>query len=183
MEFLTWKDEEEENNHCHFVKPTGGKSNDSGKNTSYSESTSHFINCYPPIHLLSELTRSTLYTCCRDGAYRDNPAVRATTQKRKRAGSRKMGSESYCLASISVTKHMESGKVVASYIATHTNHQITLEECKHLPLPRSIKTEVQTMLANGVQVETVLDGNPLFIMNMYVCISTSNIQNALESLG
>ncbi len=80
-----------------------------------------------------------------------------------------MGSDSYCLSSISVTEHMESGKVVANYVATHSNHQIFLNECKHLPLPHSVKTEVQTMLANGVQLETVLDGNPFFIMNMCVC--------------
>ena len=56
---------------------------------------------------------------------------------------------------------MENGKVVVNYMATHTNHQINLKECKHLPLPQSVSTQVQTMLANGVQVDKVLDGKLL----------------------
>lgn len=63
------------------------------------------------------------WTCCRDGQYRHNAAQRKTTQLRKRAGSHKMGKANYCLANITVTKGAESRKVVANYIATHTNHQ------------------------------------------------------------
>lgn len=60
------------------------------------------------------------------------------------------------------TQNLETGKVTVTYTATHTNHQLSLMECKHLPIPKSVKEKVKTMLANGVQMEKIMDG-------MYVC--------------
>ena len=35
MQFITWKEEEEEGAFCHFVQPTGGRINDNGRLVSY----------------------------------------------------------------------------------------------------------------------------------------------------
>ena len=64
-----------------------------------------------------------------------------------------MGTNKFCLAHITATENLISRKVSVKYVATHTNHQLNLEECKNLPIPRSIADEVKRMFANGVQVE------------------------------
>lgn len=91
--------------------------------------------------------------------YRGNATARKTPQTRKRAASRKQGSDGYCLASITATENVENGEVTVTYIATHTSHQINLMECRHLPLPQSVTAQVRSMLAAGVHVEKVIDGN------------------------
>ena len=72
--------------------------------------------------------------------------------------SRKMGAEKFCLAHMTATENSVNGKVSVKYVATHTNHQVNLEECKNLPLPRSTADEVKRMFANGVPIEKIMDG-------------------------
>ena len=148
------------------MKPTGTKCHDSGKHAHHDQLALYkFSECIcPHAPLLSESTRvhTTLYTCCRDGIYKGNATARKTTQTRKRAVSRKQGSDSYCLASITATENVEGGKIVATYIATHTSHQLTLMECRHLPLPQSVTAQVRSMLTSGVQMEKVINGNLVF---------------------
>ena len=102
--------------------------------------------------------RIVVYTCCRDGKYRGNIGNRITSQKRKFKETRKLGPELFCLANMTATQNLETGKVTVNYTATHTNHKLSLMECKHLPVPKSVKEKVKTMLANGVQMEKVMDG-------------------------
>jgi len=56
-------------------------------------------------------------------------------------------------------KHNQStGKVELTYICTHTNHSLGLEECKYLPLPLSVRKEIQEKFAQGVTLERIMDG-------------------------
>ena len=84
-------------------------------------------------------------------------------KNRKQTPSRKLGAENYCLAHISTTEEVSSGKVSIMYCSTHTNHEINLEECKNLPFPRSVVEQVKTMFASGVQIEKIIDGQFTFI--------------------
>lgn len=101
--------------------------------------------------------RNLLYTCCRDGASRDNKLPRKTKLKRQSIkGSRKL--EDYCLARMYVKHYQSTGRVEVTYICTHTNHLLGLEECKYLPLPQSVRKEMQEKFAQGVTLERIMDG-------------------------
>ena len=101
--------------------------------------------------------RNLLYTCCRDGASRDNKLPRKTKQKRQSIkGSRKL--EDYCLARMYVKHYQSTRRVEVTYICTHTNHLLGLEECKYLPLPQSVRKEMQEKFAQGVTLERIMDG-------------------------
>ncbi|XP_065916328.1 uncharacterized protein [Dysidea avara] len=136
-EFESWKDQEEESLHYYFVQPTGEKQR------------------------TNEEKRIVVYTCCRDGGYRGCTKQCKTDKQRSSKESRKLTPEKFCLASITATENLVSGKVTVCYTATHTNHQLNLKECKHLPLPKAVIERVKTMLANGVEMETIMDGCPV----------------------
>ena len=101
--------------------------------------------------------RSILYTRCRDGKVRHNQQKRATSATRRETPSRKMG-EAFCLARMTVIKNLESNEVTVTYIATHTDHQLSINENKFLPLPPSVKKEVEEKFSRGVSVERIMDG-------------------------
>lgn len=83
---------------------------------------------------------------------------RKTLKSRKRSASRKMSAENYCLAHIIATVHVGSSKVSVKYVSTHTNHELSLGECKNLPLPCTVVEQVKRMFASGVQIEKIMDG-------------------------
>lgn len=101
-------------------------------------------------------TRIALYTCCRDGEYIDTHQIKE--RKRARKSSRKLGKEQFCIAHITATEYLDSGKVYVKYTSTHTNHDVDLGECKHLPLPKSIFDRVRNMFSTGVTIDKVMDG-------------------------
>ena len=105
-------------------------------------------------------TSSILYTgtCCRDGKARKNMCPRKTNETRKSCkNSRKL--DSYCLARMLVKHHLLTGKVDVIYNSTHTNHSLGVEECKHIPLPVSVRKEIQEKFAQGITLERIMDGN------------------------
>ena len=156
VSFLTWKEEEEESAFCHFVQPTGERINDIGIQNYLSIAIDVHVHYYTPFPV--DQHRTVVYTCCRDGKYRGNTDHRMSSQKRITKESRKLGSDLFCLANMTVIQNIETGKVTVTYTATHTNHHLSLMECKHLPIPKSVKEKVKTMLANGVQMEKIMDG-------------------------
>ena len=115
--------------------------------------------------------QTTLYTCCRDGDTHISVKSPTTTQKRRGRATRKLGSDNYCLSSMTAHETMESGKVVVNFVTTHTNHHNCLAECKHLPLPKSVHKKVQSLLASGVQIERVLDGRWFSMNHCYVVLN------------
>ena len=66
--------------------------------------------------------------------------------------------EDYCLARMYVKHHQATGRVEVTYICTHTNHSLGLKEFKYLPLPHSVRKEIQEKFAQGVTLERIMDG-------------------------
>ena len=117
-------------------------------------------------NLHADTTRQmTIFSCCRDGQKKGNVSVRKTAQTRQRSYTRKLD-DGYCLARMTVTENLCTGAVTVFYIPTHTNHELNLSECKHLPLPKSVRTEVQQMLAKHIEMDKVLDGKG---MKWFMC--------------
>lgn len=95
----------------------------------------------------------SMFVCCRDGKYRSNNEQRKTEATRNSKPSRKLES-SFCLARMTVTT-TESGRVHVQYVRTHTNHD---SEMRFLPLPPSVRNEVQLKFARGISIERIMDG-------------------------
>ena len=107
-----------------------------------------------------------LYTCCRDGKVRHNEQQRKTSATRRMTPSRKLG-ETFCLARMIVKENVASCEVTVHYIATHTNHQLSIEENKFLPLPLSVKKEVGEKFSKGVSIERIMDGQYTCMFTIY----------------
>lgn len=101
---------------------------------------------------------TSLFTCCRDGDFKGNPTRCSLEKKRTRRRSRKMGTDKFCLAYMTATENSSCGKVFVKYVSTHTDHEVTLHECKNLPLPKSVVEQVKRMFAIGVPIERIMDG-------------------------
>ena len=102
---------------------------------------------------------SVLYVCCRDSSKkRINNRPNKSGQTRKRVSSCKL--ESFCIISrMMATEDAKNGNVKVTYITSHTNHELGIKECKHLPLPLSVKNYIQEQFSAGVSLEHVLDGS------------------------
>ena len=116
-----------------------------------------------------------MYTCCRDGKARENKYPRKTNQKRKTVKKSRKLEKSYCLARMHVRHHQPTGQVLVTYISTHTNHSLGLEECKYIPLSLSVRKEIQEKFAQGVTLERIMDGNvyTLFTVSVSKCTSVT----------
>lgn len=55
-------------------------------------------------------------------------------------------------------ENVETGVVTVDYVSTHTGHRPSVAECKHLPLPNSLRKEVQEKFAAGISIERIMDG-------------------------
>ena len=62
------------------------------------------------------------------------------------------------MAKMYVKHYKSTGRVEVTYICTHTNHSLGVEECKYLPLPHSVRKEIQEKFAQGVKPERIMDG-------------------------
>ena len=82
-----------------------------------------------------------------------------TKQKKTRVCSASRKLDNYCISRIVATEEVKSEKVEAYYISTHTNHTLGIDECKHLPLPPSVKTNIQQEFVTGKSLEKIMDGN------------------------
>ena len=120
---------------------------------------------YTPITVAGP-TRTVLYVCCRDGMKKGHAGPNKTGKTRKHE-SRKI--EQYCLSRMIVTEYLKERKVHVRYISTHTNHDLSLQECKHLPLPPSLKTDIQQQFAEGVLLERII-GSKLLKFTLYPVI-------------
>lgn len=91
--------------------------------------------------------------CHRDGKKR----IVCDTKERKRRENKK-GScklDGLCLSRFSVLVQ-EDGKIKAKYIQSHS-HSTTFEDSKFLPIPDHLKSEIKTMLALKIPMNTILD--------------------------
>ena len=54
----------------------------------------------------------------------------------------------------------------------HTNHNLELQECKHLPLPLSVKKDIQQQFASGKSIEHIMDGHASIAIAYMLCIQS-----------
>ena len=90
---------------------------------------------------------------------RGHAGANKTGKTRKHHESRKI--EQYYLSRMIITEYLKERKVHVRYILTHTNHDLSLQECKHLSLPPSIKADIQQQFAEGVLLERIIDSKLL----------------------
>lgn len=106
--------------------------------------------------MCAEATCTTIFVCCRDGSKRQHEERSRASKTRARTMSRKLNS--YCVARMIATQYLRSGEVEVHYIAIHTNHSLDIQECKFLPLPLSVKRDIQEQFALGKPLERIMDG-------------------------
>ena len=59
---------------------------------------------------------------------------------------------------IYATVDSSTGAVEVSYIATHTNHELGVNEPKHLQLSNTIKESMSIKLQEGLPIKRIMDG-------------------------
>ena len=114
-----------------------------------------------------------MYVCCRDGNKRGHTGLSKTGKTRKHRYSRKM--DDYCIARMIATQTQSEGRVDIKYISTHTNHELTLTECKHLPLPNSVREDIRQQFAAGISLERIMDSMFLHVHNTINVLRTKHI--------
>ena len=73
--------------------------------------------------------------------------------------SRKLGSP--CISRMYCTRE-PGGCVRVQYIQTHTNHNLSIGELKHMPLPAGTKQKVAMQLSKGVPIPRILEGTLMY---------------------
>ena len=157
LEFLSWNEETTSFYAC-FVQPkrevqkSEGTENSTGKNNKMHEVRHLYIILST---IVSGPTRTVLYVCCRDGKKKGHTGPSKTGKTRKHKPTRKI--EKYCIARMIATECFKDGKVQVRYISTHTDHDLGLQKCKHLPLPPSTKAEIEQQFAQAIPIERIID--------------------------
>ena len=54
--------------------------------------------------------------------------------------------------------HASDRSVRVKYVTSHTNHDLSLEQSKFLPLPKDMKDDIAIKLNMGIPIERILDG-------------------------
>ena len=108
-----------------------------------------WLSCYYILH--AKPTCTTTYICCQDGKRRSHEERPVASKPREHTASRKLND--YCIARMTVKEYLRSEQMEVQYITTHTNHQLGIGECKYLPLPLSVKEEIQQHSAIGKTME------------------------------
>ena len=111
-------------------------------------------------------TCTVMFVCCRDGSKRGHSGPTKTGKTRKSKHSRKL--EDYCTARMTATEYHVDGRVEVRYYSHHTNHQPDVRECRNLPLPSSVKEDIQQQFAAGITVEQIVDSTLIFVQ--YMCM-------------
>ena len=78
---------------------------------------------------------------------------------------------SYCLARMTAIEYVQSGKVEVDYISTHTNHELGIQECANLPLPKSLHKSVKEKYSQGISIERIMEGKSEFQCSIHACMS------------
>ena len=100
-------------------------------------------------------TRTVMFVCCRDGSKRGHSGPTKTGKTRKSLHFRKL--EDYCTARMTATEHLVNGRVEVKYYSHHTNHRPDVRECRNLPLPTSVKEDIQQQFAAGTTIAQIMD--------------------------
>ena len=85
------------------------------------------------------------------------------------------------MARMIATENVKQKKSV-TFLHTHTNHELGIEECKHLPLPQSVRRDIQQQFATGITIERIIDSKRVSTC-IYICISTGNTPDVTLGVG
>ena len=58
---------------------------------------------------------------------------------------------------MTATEYHIDGRVEVKYCSQHTNHQLGVSEYRNLPLPNSVKQDIQQQFAAGITIEQIMD--------------------------
>ena len=89
---------------------------------------------------------------------RRNEQPRKTDKCHKGDITRKLDTSGYCIACITATENLQTGLVNVEYLSSHSCHKPSIEECRFLPLPPSLRQKVQEKCAAGMTIEKIMDG-------------------------
>ena len=53
---------------------------------------------------------------------------------------------------MTATEYHSDGRVEVKYCSQHTNHQLGVGECRNLPLPNSVKQDIQQQFVAGITI-------------------------------
>ena len=65
-----------------------------------------------------------------------------------------------------IATEYSDGRVEVKYYFQHTNHQLGIGECRNLPLPNSVKKDIQQFAA-GITIEKIMDSKFINILINY----------------
>ena len=71
--------------------------------------------------------------------------------------------ENYCTARMTATEYYIDGMVEVKYYSYHTNHQLGVGECRNLPLPNSVKEDIQQQFVAGITIEQIMDSKFIIV--------------------
>ena len=64
---------------------------------------------------------------------------------------------------MTATEYYIDGMVEVKYCSHHTNHQLGVGECRNLPLPNSVKEDIQQQFAAGITIEQIMDSKFIIV--------------------
>lgn len=64
---------------------------------------------------------------------------------------------------MTATEYHVDGRVEVRYYSHHTNHQPDVRECRNLPLPTSVKEDIQQQFAAGITIEQIMDSMLIYV--------------------
>jgi len=116
---------------------------------------SAILTFYELLDFIAGSNRTVMFVCCRDGGKRGHTGQTKTGKTRKSKHSRKL--DNFCTARMIATEYLVDGRVEVKYYSNHTNHQLELSECSHLPLPKSVVDEIGQQCAAGIPIERIME--------------------------
>ncbi|XP_065677529.1 uncharacterized protein LOC136092875 [Hydra vulgaris] len=129
LEFLTWKEKEENNNYVFFSKQTGSKQS-------------------------SKETKTSYFICQVDGHSKPHrSAIEPPRKTNKRYFRGSVKSDAFCPARM-IVNIKTNGTTNVCYIKTH-NHIISVTNTMYQPIPDNLKSSISAKLSIGVPVNQV----------------------------
>ena len=59
---------------------------------------------------------------------------------------------------MTASENLKTGIVTVDYLCSHSCHKPSIDECKYLPLPTSLRQKVLEKHAAGITIEKIMDG-------------------------
>lgn len=98
-----------------------------------------------------------------------------------RMGKHSQKMDTFCTARMIATIHDATGRVEVKYIQSQTNHELGVIEYRNIPLPNSIKKEIQKQFTAGITIERIMDSkhSPYKLICTILCLLILDIRGTL----